>query len=409
MVVTALIMAGGLGERFWPRSRRHLPKQFLSFTGSGKSMLQLTVERILPLVAIDHIFIATGMEYQNLILEQVPEIPLENILCEPVGKNTAPCIGLGAVHIEKRFGEALMLVLASDHMIHYEQKFLETLKEACRIAKEGKNLVTLGIRPGYPDTGYGYIKFRQSENFQAGKQNSCKDARFRDMCEHTNEQSIEKAVDSRELCIQKGTKTFSETSQTSEIRYNSYPVERFVEKPDLDLANKYVTAGDYLWNSGIFVWKVSSILSNMRQLLPEIYHGLNAIQNAIGTSHEQEILEQEFLNFASESIDYGVLEKAEHIYTIPSDFGWDDVGSWLAVGRMKDADENGNVIDGNILTVDAENCILQGGKKLLAIVGAQDLVVVDTEDATLISSKKDTAKIKKLLEQLRQQKREMYL
>ena len=209
--------------------------------------------------------------------------------------------------------------------------------------------------------------------------------------------------------IQKGTKTFSETSQTSEIRYNSYPVERFVEKPDLDLANKYVTAGDYLWNSGIFVWKVSSILSNMRQLLPEIYHGLNAIQNAIGTSHEQEILEQEFLNFASESIDYGVLEKAEHIYTIPSDFGWDDVGSWLAVGRMKDADENGNVIDGNILTVDAENCILQGGKKLLAIVGVQDLVVVDTEDATLISSKKDTAKIKKLLEQLRQQKREMYL
>lgn len=379
MEVTALIMAGGRGERFWPKSRRNLPKQFLSLTGDGKTMLQLTVERILPLVPMTHIFIATGKDYRKLVCEQLPEIPEENILCEPVGRNTAPCIGLGAVHIEKKFGDAFMFVLASDHLIRCNDRFLGTMKEACQTAENGENLITIGIRPGYPETGYGYIKVKKPDADPSdGKPN----------VEGTTLRSHEPSC-----CISE----------------KAYPVEHFVEKPDLTLAERYVESGDYLWNSGMFVWKVSSILKNMERFLPELYRGLKVIQKAVGTDLEQETLEREFPGFPSESIDYGIMEKAENIYTIPGDFGWDDVGSWLAVGRMKHADEAGNVTEGNVLTVDTRDCILQGGRKLIAAVGIRELVVVDTEDATLICSRDGTSQIKSVLELLRQRKQEQYL
>ena len=370
MEVTALIMAGGHGERFWPKSRRNFPKQFLSLTGDGKTMLQLTVERILPLVPMTHIFIATGRDYRKLVCEQLPQIPEENILCEPVGRNTAPCIGLGAVHIEKRFGDAWMFVLASDHLIRYGDRFLDALRNACQVAENDGNLVTIGIRPHYPETGYGYIKLKRPDT--------------------------------------KGNTSQSHTPSCSRLE-KVHSVERFVEKPDLALAESYVESGDYLWNSGMFVGKVSSILKNMERFLPELYHGLKVIQKAIGTDLEQETLEREFPGFPSESIDYGIMERAENIYTIPGDFGWDDMGSWLAVGRMKQADEAGNVLEGNILTVDTKDCILQGGERLIAAVGIQDLVVVDTKDATLICSKDSTGQIKAVLEQLRQRKQEHYL
>lgn len=366
MEVTALIMAGGHGERFWPRSRRNLPKQFLSLTGDGKTMLQLTVERILPLVPMTHIFIATGKDYRKLVREQLPEIPEENILCEPVGRNTAPCIGLGAVHIEKKFRDAFMFVLASDHLIRYEERFLDALKKACQAAENGENLVTVGIRPGYPETGYGYIKVKRPDAAGSCRPFPC-------------------------------------------LPENVYPVECFVEKPDRVLAEKYVKSGDYLWNSGMFVWKVSSILKNIGRFMPGLHRGLKEIQNAIGTGREQETLEKEFPSLASESIDYGIMEKAENIYTVIGDFDWDDVGSWLAVGRMKENDEAGNVTEGNVLTVDTRDCILQGGKKLIAAVGIRDLVVVDTEDATLICSRDGTGQIKTVLERLRQRKQEYYL
>lgn len=356
MKVTALIMAGGRGERFWPKSRKNLPKQFLSLTSDGKTMIQLTVERILPLVSIDDIYIATNSDYKSLILEQLPNIPEENILCEPVSRNTAPCIGLGATHISKKYEEAIMIVLPSDHLIRYNSMFINVLKDACDVASKGNNLVTIGITPDYPETGYGYIKFNP---------NNCQG--------------------------------------------RSFEVERFVEKPNLEVAKEYLASEEYLWNSGMFVWKISSILHNIEQFMPETFLGLSSIKEGIGTSNQDVILEKEYLNFPSISIDYGIMEKCDNIYTIPGAFGWDDVGSWLAVERIKKTNEYGNIVDGNVITIESNNCIIEADKKLIATVGVEDLIIVDTEDATLICDKQSANNIKKVLENLKICNRSEYL
>lgn len=356
MKKTALIMAGGRGERFWPKSRKSLPKQFLSLTGDGKTMIQLTVERILPLVDMQDIYIATNRSYKALVRQQLPKLPEENILCEPVAKNTAPCIGLGAMHIAKKYEDAVMFVLPSDHLIKYNAMYIDTLRRASEVAEEGENLVTLGIMPDYPETGYGYIKF---------------------------------VVDQR-----KGT---------------AFEVERFVEKPDLETAKRYLATEQYLWNSGMFIWRVSTILHNMEKYLPETYAGLGRIRDAIGTSEENEVLEKEFALFKSESIDYGIMEKADHIYTLPGSFGWDDVGSWNAVERIQPANEFGNVVNGNAVTVDTKRCIIWGGKKLIATVGLEDIIIVDTDDALLVCEKGDAGEIKKVLENLKICNRTEYL
>lgn len=345
---TALIMAGGRGERFWPRSRKNLPKQFLCLTDDGKSMIQLTVERIQSLVDIEDVYIATNQDYKQLVMEQLPDIPEENILCEPVGKNTAPCIGLGAVHIAKKYEDAVMMVLPSDHLIKHNKMFVKTLKDAIEIAEEDRNLVTLGITPTYPETGYGYIKF-----------------------------------------------------DAEAMRGNGYAVEKFVEKPNYEVAREYLNSGEYLWNSGMFVWKVSSILENMQKFMPATMEGLNHIKDAIGTEEQQEVLVKEFSGFTSESVDYGIMEKADHIFIIPGAFGWDDVGSWNAVERIKQTNEFGNTVTGNIITIDTKNCIIEGNNKLIAAVGLENLVIVDTEDATLICNKNSTGEIKKVLENLK--------
>ena len=356
MKVTALIMAGGRGERFWPRSRRNLPKQFLSLTDDGRTMIQLTVERILPLVDIEDIYIATNKDYRQLALEQLPGIPEENILCEPIGRNTAPCIGLGAVHIAKQYEDAIMLVLPADHLSKFTKMYQTTLRDACRVAEEGTNLVTIGIMPDYPETGYGYIKF-----------------------------------------------------DAKEPEGRAYRVDRFVEKPSLEAAKEYLAAEEYLWNSGQFIWKVSSILKNMKQYMPDTYSRLLRIQEAIGTPEQEMVLDKEFREMESQSIDYGIMEKAKDIFILPGAFGWDDVGSWLAVGRIKKTNELGNVVDGNIITVNTKNCIIQGGRKLIAAVGLRDLIIVDTEDATLICEKDYTGDIKTVLENLKICNRDEYL
>ncbi|HIX24458.1 MAG TPA: NTP transferase domain-containing protein [Candidatus Lachnoclostridium avicola] len=356
MNTTALIMAGGRGERFWPRSRKNLPKQFLSLTDDGKTMIQLTVERILPLVKMEDIYIATNKNYRELVRSQLPGIPEENILCEPVGRNTAPCIGLGAAHIGKKYENALMLVLPSDHLIKFNNMFLSSLREACRVAMEDDNLVTLGITPTYPETGYGYIKFNPQKTLGG-----------------------------------------------------AYQVERFVEKPTLEVAKEYLETEEYLWNSGMFIWKLSSIWKNMEKYMPETYAGLQRIGAAIGTPEEEAVLEQEFAALPSVSIDYGIMEKAQHIYTIPGTFGWDDVGSWLAVERIKKTNEDGNVVNGNVITIDTHNCIVQGTNKLIAAVGLRDLIIVDTEDAILICEKHRAGDIRKVTENLKICNRDEYL
>ena len=226
MKVTALIMAGGKGERFWPRSRSNYPKQFIDISGCGKTMIQLTVERILPMVNMEDIYIATNESYKELVQEQLPEIPEENILCEPVGRNTAPCIGLGAAYMLKKNDDAVMLVLASDHLIKYEDIFREVLKDAVEIAEEKENIVTIGITPDCPETGYGYIK--KNADISKGKANA---------------------------------------------------VDRFVEKPNRETAMEYLRSGEYFWNSGMFVWKASTVMKCMEQYMPDIYQGLMKISD----------------------------------------------------------------------------------------------------------------------------------
>ncbi len=356
MKKTALIMAGGRGERFWPRSRKNLPKQFLSLTNDGKTMIQETVERILPLAAMEDIYVATNIDYRELVRRQLPRLPEENILCEPVSRNTAPCIGLGAEHMARKYGDAVMIVLPSDQIIKYNAIFLSALEDACGVAEQGDNLVTLGIAPDAPETGYGYIKFRP-------------------------ERTLGRA----------------------------FAVERFVEKPDLETAKAYLETERYLWNSGMFIWKASSILKAFETHLPEMYGGLERIRASIGTADEERTLREEFEGFTSISIDYGVMEKAENIYVLSGAFGWDDAGSWLSVERINGVNEFGNVINGSVVTVDTTNSIIQGGKKLIAAVGLRDMVVVDADDAILICEKSRAGDIKKVLENLRIANRAEYL
>ena len=357
MKITAVIMAGGKGERFWPKSRTDMPKQFLSLTNDGKTMIQHTVERISSLVNIEDVFVVTNKNYKQLVFNQLQGIPEQNILLEPMAKNTAPCIGLAAVHIKKKYEDAIMLVLPSDHLIKYNELFIDTLKDAIKVATEANNLATIGIMPSYPETGYGYI------NFGAKKEGN----------------------------------------------YLAYDVTKFVEKPNIEKAKEYLASGKYLWNSGMFVWKSSTILENFERLLPGTYHSLMSIYDSIGQKDEHNILEQEFNKISSESIDYGIMEHASNIYTLPGNFGWDDVGSWLAMDRINTTNESGNIVNGNVITIDTKNSIIQAQEKLIATVGIEDLIIVDTEDAMLICSKDKTQDVKKVLENLKICNRREYL
>ena len=349
MKITAVIMAGGRGERFWPRSRNSFPKQFLSLTGDGETMIQKTVHRLVSLVAPEDIFVVTNAAYASVVNEQLSDIPTENILFEPAARNTAPCIGLAAAVIRKKYGDAVMMVLPSDHLIKFNQMFIDTLKTAASAAQKGNGLVTIGITPTYPETGYGYIQFEADDNGAPGV----------------------------------------------------YNVKRFVEKPNIELAKEYVNSGEYLWNSGMFVWKVSSIEANLRKYLPDMTEGLNKIAEAAGTDLFNDVVAEEFPKFRSESIDFGVMEKASEVYTIPGNFGWDDVGSWLALERVNRTNEYGNMIQGDVISINTKNTIVCGGKKLIATVGIEDLVVVDTDDALLICAKDSTQDVKKVIENLK--------
>ena len=351
MKTTAVIMAGGKGERFWPKSRANLPKQFLSFTQDGETMIQLTARRLLPLVAYDDMFVVTNKEYVDLVKNQLPQIPLENILAEPFARNTAPCIGLASAVMSKKYDDAVMLVLASDHLIKFEEMFIDTLAQAVEVAKEDSNLVTLGITPTYPETGYGYINFA------------------RDQGEHQ--------------------------------RHGVYTVNRFVEKPNMETAKEYLNSGQYLWNSGMFVWKLSTIMQKFQELMPDTYVGIQDINEAVGTPDYEPVLARCFSNFKSESIDYGIMERSDNIYTIPGSFGWDDVGSWLALERVNKTNESGNMVQGDVITINTKDSIIVGDKKLIAAVGLDDLVIVDTDDAILICTKDATQDVKKVIENLR--------
>ena len=352
-ILTAVIMAGGKGERFWPKSRIRCPKQFLSLTGDGETMLQKTFQRISGFVEPEHIFIVTNGEYMPLVREQLPDVPEENLLAEPAPRNTAPCISLAAAVIAKRYGDATMIVLPADHLVRHEEICADVLLRAASAAAETDSLVTIGITPTYPETGYGYIAFSRAKNLPHGV----------------------------------------------------YHVDSFKEKPDIETARSYVNSGDYLWNSGMFVWKTNVFLDAVRKHLPAAYEITEELQAACDTPDFENVLQKRFPDMPSISVDFGILEKAEQICTIPGSFGWDDVGSWPALRRVAKTDTNGNYRDGDILTIGTRNCVFSGREKLIAAVGLENIVVVDTEDALLVCDIDAAQNIKKITEMLREQGR----
>ncbi|MEC9490919.1 MAG: mannose-1-phosphate guanylyltransferase [Halanaerobiales bacterium] len=358
-MITALIMAGGEGTRFWPLSRKDNPKQFLKLNDEQKTMLQQTVERISQLVPYEQIFIATNDSYQQAIKDQLTEVPEDNIIIEPLKRNTAPSIGLSSVIIEEKYPGSTMLVLPADHLIKDQNNFFDILKKAIMTAAAGKNLVTIGIEPTHPETGYGYIHFGDKL--------------------HT--------IDGDSV----------------------FKVENFTEKPDLDTAAEFLKDGSYLWNSGMFIWNLNSILANIEEHLPKLYLSLEKIREALNTEQQSEIIKEEFEKMESISIDYGIMEKADDIFVIPGSFGWDDLGSWPALERIKKVDEQGNVVVGKHYGIDTKNSIIHSTDKLITTIGLDNIVIVNTEDAVLICDKKRAQDVKKIREILSEEGLDDYL
>jgi mannose-1-phosphate guanylyltransferase len=357
-MISVVIMAGGKGERFWPKSRKSLPKQFISLTGE-RTMIQETVDRLKNLVESKNIYISTNSEYLGIILEQLPEIEKENIIIEPMGKNTAACIGLAAKHIERKNPESTMIVLPSDHLIKDVDNYIEILTVASDFANKCDNLVTLGIEPSHPETGYGYINFNKNP-----------------------------LTDSNNMV---------------------FKVNKFVEKPNKAKAESYIRRGDFLWNSGMFIWRVDTILKNIEILMPQLHEILNIIMDAYDNEEYDEVLVKEYSKLKSVSIDYGIMEKAENIFVLPCSFGWDDVGSWSALERVLEQDNFGNVKKGKVLNIESNNCIIEGNDKLIATVGVDDLIIVNTDDAILVCSKDKAQDIKQLISEMKDSEYKKYL
>lgn len=322
-------------------------------------MIQQTVSRLEKLIDISNIFIVTNELYAELIRAQISTLPQENIIIEPVGRNTAPCVGVASIIIEEKFPDSTMIVLPSDHIIENVDGFTRIIETAVQVAEKDNNLVTLGIQPTYPETGYGYIE------------------------------------SSKEWIELNGLEV--------------YKVNKFVEKPDYERAKTYLDLGNYYWNSGIFIWKTSVIRKYIREFMPEMHDVLETIKAAFQESDREIVIKREFKKMPDQSIDYGIMEKADNIFVIPCIFGWNDVGSWTALDRIHDRDENGNVIKGNILNLDTKRCIIESNGKLIATLGIEDLIIVDTEDVTLICTKEKAQEVKLLLKELRAQKMEKYL
>jgi mannose-1-phosphate guanylyltransferase len=358
MMVMVVIMAGGKGERFWPKSREEMPKQFISLTGED-SMILATYKRVRKWLPADRVYVVTGADYAAAVAGHIPEMPRENIIIEPAGRNTAPCIGLAALHLEKKDPEAVMVVLPADHAIKDEDEFTRCLQAAADAAAAGENLVTIGITPTRPDTGYGYIKVGGA-------------------CPLGGHQDV-------------------------------YKVEAFVEKPDLARAEGYLAVGGHLWNSGMFTWQVKTIRRLIRELMPDMHQGLEEINRAWGTPAFDRVLTDEYLKFDKISIDYGIMEQAPGVFVIPGSFGWDDVGTWNALDRVLNPDELGNLFRGSVVSIDTRGCIIEGKTKLIAAVGVEDLVVIDTDDVMFICKKEKAQDIKKLLEKMRAEGLQGYL
>lgn len=348
----AVIMAGGRGERFWPRSRMAAPKQFLNLIGD-KTMLQLTIERVEGLVEISDIYIVAGSNFKDIIMEQVPQLPEENIIVEPFGRDTAAAIGLAALVLERKDPREVMIVLPADHYISDIPRFQKVLKSAVAAARRGENIVTLGITPNRPETGYGYI------------------------CQG-------------ELCD-----TFDGTP--------SYRVTRFLEKPDYAKALRFFSIGNYLWNSGMFIWRVDLIRQMIEKHTPQLAQGLNKIGPAMGTEQYLAVLREVYAGLPKISVDYGILEKAEKVLVMRGDFGWDDIGSWTALERYAGKDERGNIIEGRGVLLETSDTFIYSPGKTVGVIGVESLIVVNYRDSFLVCHKDRAQEIKKVVQALKDQ------
>lgn len=352
----AVIMAGGVGTRFWPRSRRRRPKQLLPIAGSA-SMIRLTVDRVRPLLEPDAILVVTNAEQADAIRDELPELPPENVLVEPCGRNTAPCIGLAAAVLKARGADhETMVVLPADHVVASPDAFRTVLRAGDALLGQQDVLLTLGIQPSRPETGYGYI--------------------------HMGD----------------------DTTRVGEQTFRR--VQRFVEKPELAVARRLVADGQHLWNSGMFVWRVDRIRRELRRHVPNLEPGLDRLETAYGTSRWEARLNDAYSGFPSISIDYGVLEKAAEVWVAPVDIGWSDVGSWASLAELRDADAEGNVLSEGSVAVDARNTIVEAGERTVVLLGVSDLIVVDAGDAVLVCHRDRAQQVGEIPGELRRRGKE---
>ena len=350
-----IIMAGGIGSRFWPLSKDNYPKQFLDILGTGKSFIQSTYERFSPVIPDENFLVVTNKAYKQLVLEHLPMLKPDQVLCEPARRNTAPCIAYAAYHIQSRCKEANIVVTPADHLVTNEVEFQRIIRLGFDfLAKNQNALMTIGIKPSRPETGYGYI--------QCGSR--------RDEVGSRNEEVVK--------------------------------VEMFKEKPDYETAVKFVSEGNYLWNSGIFLWTLDGIMQAFKQYLPDMVEVFEKGKNDFGTANEQAFIDAHFIESPNISIDYGVMEKSPNTFTIPADFGWSDIGTWGSLFTHAKKDENGNAKRGKVVSVDNKNTIINIEEGIEAVVeGLEDYLVAYRDHSLLVCRLKDEQQIKVWIEGLK--------
>ena len=351
-------MAGGIGSRFWPLSRTDFPKQFLDILNTGRTLIQSTYDRFTLFVPKENIYVVTTNQYKDIVAEQLPDIPVDNILCEPSRKNTAPCIAYISYKLNQLNPEANLICAPADHIILDPAGFEATCLQALKFTYHIKALVTLGIKPTHPNTGYGYIQYDQQA-----------------------------------------------------VGENVFKVKTFTEKPDKDLARTFISSGDFLWNAGIFVWQVKNIVKAFETFLPEMHDVFDAEKNNFSTANEKEAIERIYPQCVNISIDYGVMEKADNVYIIPSSFGWSDLGTWASAYDNLDKDYLENAVTGaNVMIIDAtKNIVHAESGKLVLLQGLDDFIVVDTKDVLLICKKDKEQEIKEYVAEVKRNKGDKFL
>lgn len=355
-----VILAGGSGTRLWPLSRKKTPKQLLTlWPGMGRTMLQETFSRLLLLIPAERILVVVAEIHEKEVAKQLPGLPPENLIVEPVGKGSASAMGLAAINLQHRgAGEEVMICLAADHFIRDPEKFRGYLLSAAEVAQQGY-LVSLGVPPTRPETGYGYIQ--RGESLGVFSQNQ------------------------------------------------AFRVQRFMEKPNAETAQSFLDSGEYYWNSSIFIWQVPRILNEIEQLLPDLNASLQKIAVALGTPREEQVVLENWLGLECQTIDYGIMEKANKVAVLPMEVGWSDVGSWASLLEILPADEEGNVVLGKHIGISTSRSLIYGGERPIATIGVEDLIIVDTPYALLICPRDKAQEVKALVEKLAKEGREELL